>query len=853
MFILNRFRKENIIPIHKLKISIFLLLMPCVICSSEIYAQTTTEGEGQQISQNDTLTVQEPIAIPASDIAIQSDATMGKIREINEKLMPVALVANIEKDLPGFLQSIQLLQNDPESSKLKYLSLENLRQLDEQWIRIKDRINTLQTTLSDRSKSLEVEKQKLQDIKKVWQKTAESTKEKESPEAVTATIKTILDRVQQTESKLSKRLDIVLTLQSKVSEASILASERINEIESAMTYAKSQLFARDGQPIWKVFEKEEDEVPVVGKEKTTIEKKITNFAEYAKLHSDKFFFQLLFFLLLSAFLVFLNRQSQKWQEDHKKELPKTSLHVLSRPISVALFITLIFNRIFHPSSPTFLSNLYGVIAVVPLLRILPGLVFQQVRPLVYLFVGLFVIQRIHDLSYEFVLFQRFILVFLTVSSILGFVWLLKQGGKKLSQRLGRNWSIMKALVQFAIFLMAVALLANFMGYISLSQFFIMGIVRCTYIAILLFAAVLILDGLIKLLFQTGAAKTLRRARTYYDLWEKRGTRFLNLLAYVVFVYSVLSTFNLFNPFLGFISGITGKRWIIGSLSVSLGDILLFFITIWLSIILSRFIRFVLDEDVLPRMRLPRGVPNTISMVVYYVLLSFGFIIALSAAGIEWSKFALLAGALGVGIGFGLQNLVNNFISGLILIFERPIKVGDTIQIATLMGTVQRIGIRASNVRTFEGAEVVVPNGNLLSSELTNWTLSDQRRRIEITVGVSYSTDPNIIPEILLSVVKGHPDVMVNPEPFVLFKGFGESSLDFSLRFWTENFGNWLTLASDMTFKVHNALKDAGVEIPFPQRDLHVRSVDSDVKFEVSSNNGKQKTKVTKSVLRTENK
>jgi small-conductance mechanosensitive channel len=848
MFINNRIQAEKMI-----QNTIMLLLIFSAIFIPQINAQTTPGSEGQQISQTDTLAVEVPIAIPASEVAMKAEETTSKLQKISANLDPLKSIQNIENELPAFLKTIQLLQNDPESSKLKFLSLENLKQLQEKWIRDKDRINSIQTTLSDRSKSLEAEKQKLKDIKEVWQKTLENSQKKEYPEAVVTTIHSLLERVEKTESKLAGRLDIVLTLQSQVSEASILISEKVNEIERAAVFARSQLFARDGQPIWKAFVKEDDEVTLLEPEKTTFDKKLTDLTNYAKLHSDRFFFQFVFFLLLSAFLIFLNRQSQKWQEDHKKELPKTSIHVLSRPVSVALFITLIFNRIFHPSPPTFLANLYAVIAVIPLLRILPGLVLQQMRPLVYLIVGLFVVQRIHDLSFEFILLQRVILIFLSVSSILGFLWLLKLGGKILSQRLGRHWLMMKLLAQLSTFFIAAALSANFIGYISLSQFLIMGIVRCTYIALLLFAAVLIIDGLIKLLLRTGAAKALRRVQTYYDLWNVRGTRFLNLIAYIIFVNSVLKTFNLYNPFIEFISGIWEKRWIIGSLNISLGDILLFFITIWLSVILSRFIRFVLDEDVLPRMTLPRGVPNTISMVVYYVLLSFGFIVALSAAGIEWSKFALLAGALGVGIGFGLQNLVNNFISGLILIFERPIKVGDTIQIATLAGIVQRIGIRASNVRTFDGAEVVVPNGNLLSSELTNWTLSDQKRRIEIPVGVSYNADPNKIPEVLLSVLKDNPDVMANPQPVVLFRGFGESSLDFSLRFWTENFGNWVTLASDTTFKIHNALKDAGVEIPFPQRDLHLRSVDSDVKFAVTSNNGKPKAKPAKTVSKTENK
>jgi small-conductance mechanosensitive channel len=187
--------------------------------------------------------------------------------------------------------------------------------------------------------------------------------------------------------------------------------------------------------------------------------------------------------------------------------------------------------------------------------------------------------------------------------------------------------------------------------------------------------------------------------------------------------------------------------------------------------------------------------------------------------------AFIAGALGVGIGFGLQNVVNNFISGLILIFERPIQIGDVIERGDLLGIVKKIGIRASMIRTFAGAEVIVPNGELISREVTNWTLSDKVRRIEIQVGVAYGTDPTKVLTILKNLTTNSEDILDNPEAMVLFNGFGASSLDFELRFWTANSEGWLQLKSDMTVKIHKALKQAKIEIPFPQRDLHIKTAE----------------------------
>jgi len=168
-------------------------------------------------------------------------------------------------------------------------------------------------------------------------------------------------------------------------------------------------------------------------------------------------------------------------------------------------------------------------------------------------------------------------------------------------------------------------------------------------------------------------------------------------------------------------------------------------------------------------------------------------------------------------------VVNNFLSGLIMLFERPMKLGDTVHIDSVSGTVERIGIRSSTLRTFEGAEVVVPNANLISERLTNWTLSNTRRRIDLKLGVAYGTDPNKLMDLLLSLARSHREVLAYPAPVALFLGFGASSLDFELRCWTDDFDGWIEIRSQLALELHRMLGDAGIEVPFPQRVLHVKS------------------------------
>jgi small-conductance mechanosensitive channel len=207
----------------------------------------------------------------------------------------------------------------------------------------------------------------------------------------------------------------------------------------------------------------------------------------------------------------------------------------------------------------------------------------------------------------------------------------------------------------------------------------------------------------------------------------------------------------------------------------------------------------------------------------------GLFVALAAAGFQISQLTIIIGALGVGIGLGLQSIVNNFVSGLILMFERPIQPGDVIEVTGTTGTVRDIGMRATTVTTFEGADVVVPNGAILSEKLINWTLNNTNRRMEVSVGVAYGTQPKLVLDLLFKVTTETQGVISYPQPAVLFKGFGASSLDFVIRAWTDNFSDWVNIHSNLTLRVHDAIVAAGIEIPFPQQDLHIRSIDPAIK------------------------
>jgi small-conductance mechanosensitive channel len=373
----------------------------------------------------------------------------------------------------------------------------------------------------------------------------------------------------------------------------------------------------------------------------------------------------------------------------------------------------------------------------------------------------------------------------------------------------------------AILYLAAAIVANIFGNVSFAGTVTRAIYLSAYLALALYALFLVLMGVVYVALRSHTARRLKMVRRHELLIHGRFLTLLQIGFFIWWVFRSLVMMQIFAPVFDFIMAVLTAKASFGQVSLSLGGVLSFAVTVWAAFLVSRLLRFILEEDVYPRLTLPRGVSSAVSIGLHYTLMLFGFFLAVAATGADLGKTTILAGAFGVGVGFGLQNVVNNFISGLILIVERPILAGDSVQIGTLFGEVKRIGLRSSTVRTWEGAEVIVPNGNLISSEVINWTLSDRQRRLDIHVGVEYGTDPEQVIELLNTTGAKYEGILQNPAPTTLFLGFGDSSLNFQLRVWTAESG-FLKLKSDITVAVNNALKEAGITIPFPQRDLHVK-------------------------------
>jgi small-conductance mechanosensitive channel len=371
---------------------------------------------------------------------------------------------------------------------------------------------------------------------------------------------------------------------------------------------------------------------------------------------------------------------------------------------------------------------------------------------------------------------------------------------------------------FAAAVFGGAWIASVFGYGNLGAYLTRGMLRM----LLLLVVVMAVRGVVRetlTLLLTGHETRPREGFGVLNFWL---ITFSDLILSILGVIGTLLSWGV--PWTGLLSAIHTAigGFTVGTYRVVPADILLGVLVFSALVLLTRFLQRQLEERILPKAHLDIGARTAIAAVTGYLGIGLAFVAAISIIGIDLSHLALIAGALSVGIGFGLQNIVNNFISGAILLAERPIKIGDWIVVGNIEGNVRRINIRATEIETFNRASVIVPNADLLQTSVTNWTYKNRRGRVDIPLGVDYKSDPDEIEAILLECAKQHASVLDWPAPYVLLQLFGDSSLDFELRVFVADIEQRHIVSSDLRKAVLRVFRSRGIEIPFPQRDVWVR-------------------------------
>lgn len=432
------------------------------------------------------------------------------------------------------------------------------------------------------------------------------------------------------------------------------------------------------------------------------------------------------------------------------------------------------------------------------IRLVPMVVEPGFQPLLYTLLALFLLMTVLLWALPSLAEAR-VYALGSLAAIGVIVWLIRRTREKGTAFQGRRGRPLLLATRGGLVLFGLCLLLNLIGYFSLAGTLQDGVLVITVIGIVLYFA-----------FRAAVISATIRLREKEIL--KLATAILAVAACFFWLEITLDILTLRVQALNMASQALNTPIYVGKASLSLRDILTFILVLFAGFALSKVVRFFLLEDVLSRLDMDRGLPDAISTTIYYLLIVGVFVLALASAGVELSRFNVLTGAFGLGIGFGLQTVVNNFVSGLILKYERRINVRDTVELAGVAGVVQKVGVRASIIATSDGAEAIVPNSTLVTNQVLNWTLSSPQRRAVLAVGVPYGTDPKRVIGLLVEAARSHPEVLCEPAPAGFFLGFGDKALNLQVSFWVSTVSQFDQVRSEVAVAVSEALEKAGIEI-----------------------------------------
>ncbi|MCI0662677.1 MAG: mechanosensitive ion channel [Acidobacteria bacterium] len=761
--------------------------------------------------------------IPLSEINDRADEVKRTLREISGRLV----ISQTEDQIKATQAHLDAQSRQTEEILESSPSLYELRDLDWEWRRYKDENTLHRKRLTQQINTLENDISFLKGEQSKWSNTLNQIADPAALEVVFDTIKTVLTGIDSTILQAREKLSQLLALQARYSQQDQLISGINDKIIHAKQLFQGSLLVRDQPPLWRAVSRPNPGEQFSDLTQSRISRELIGSSVSIKSQQEILIGLFLVFIFLSIGLKALNRSRERLSVG-EPEL-RAEAEVLNRPFSIALLLTLFILFQLLPVSAGAINTVASLLLLIPVLCVIRLMIapFASSQITGYAIAAFSLTNQFRKVLDSSPFVERLYFIAVIVAALVFICWVLWYLRYRKKPAEMTYAKVKMAALWVSLVILSISLVANFFGYVILSKVLGDAVLRSAFLGLILYGLARIVIVIVKLLLRTDFAKSLKTVRANHALLDVWATRICKVAAWSLGIYYALGFFTIRDNIANVLYKILNSSLTVGALNLSLGDVLAFISVIAAAYLISKIVRIFLQEDVLRRLPLERGVPRAIATTIYYAILLFGFAMALMAAGLDLSKLTILTGAFGIGIGFGLQTIFNNFVSGLILLFERPIRIGDTLEIGGIEAQVKRIGIRSCTMETPYGAELIVPNSKLISDQFINWTLSDRRRRVGLKVRVAYGSDLEQVLKILVECAKSHSDVLSPPEPIALFLDFEPSSVDFELRFWTFEQIH-LIVKSQIAVAIASALDKAGIAIPYPQQDLHLKSVDASV-------------------------
>jgi small-conductance mechanosensitive channel len=709
------------------------------------------------------------------------------LRQLALDLAPDPRVADIRADLPAIGTRLQAELAQTETMLGETASLEGLQTLDLDWLARERALDAWLATLTGRVSQLQDALTLIEGLSATWTLTRQASQAAGDPPVVVQQIDDTLAALGAAAPRFRAERDALLQLQGQVAGYQGLCTGARTRILEAQQGTVEGIFRPDGRPLWSrdLWTSGLATLPArlrqVGADwQSQFRAYLTDPAMRMPLHLG------LTLVTLTALLA-ARARLHRWQTAGADL--GTIGTVFERPFAAAVLLGLMVVTSLPSPAPLAVKELLGALALIPLILLARTRLDPAVQPALYILGLLFALDRVRHAFGGIPPLVGQVIIFL--ESLAGGIVLLnlilhlrtrrrELDGAGLGLRL-----VWRLLAGAALAALVLGLFSSLTGDLQLAGVSAPAVLVGAVDALWLYAIFEVASAAAAFALRVAPFKHLYLVQHHQDWLLRRMQHGLLWLAVLAWWGRYLDYLGLWVPAQTLVAGALAARLSLGSFSTSAGDLLAFGLTLWVAWLLSSSLRFVLEEDVFPRTRIPRGMSYAASSLLQYGLVTLGLFIGFGFLGVTLTQVTVFAGALGVGVGLGLQGVVQNFVSGLVLLFEQPIHVGDRIHAGEVEGLVLRIGIRASVVRTAQGAEVIIPNSQLTSRKVSNWTLSDQRRRMDLEFSMTSGGDPTRFIALLEETARAHPRVLSDPPPCALLKDRKDDTFEFELQVWTE--------------------------------------------------------------------
>jgi small-conductance mechanosensitive channel len=680
-----------------------------------------------------------------------------------------------------------------------------------------DSLDALTVDLERRARERDAQLDKLAQLEERWRQAVAMARERDAPQEVLDVIRITTPEIDTAIAELRSDRDAVLAALSEADNLKLLAMRFRSEVAARQEAAVSAARVAADGPMWSP---ETWAKPLGGDEGRASQRRhISALASYFAAHGTAvagWFLGVLF--LAFALLRGARSAASDFLRDNEGSLKAGA--VFARPFSASLLIALISVLSLAPPYPVVFAHLVWAIAPIPAAAIAVTVFARPIRISVYTLAVILSLMQFELLNETMPAIDRVLILLQSLAVIAAFQFDLRRG----------NWhetfpeiraSRLTGLIHFICVLLAVIIIATVLGFVGLAD----TMKNLTFgglgLALVFIVLSYVLTGFVLGLLWVPPMSKL-------NIVKEKGYKIVTTLrsgirwvAGVLWFIATLELGGLLSSAIRVLTDIISIEVNIGAATLSVSAIVYGAAILFVTYLVSRLIRFIVEGDQATVDVASAGAAFAISKLVRYVIAVIGFLFAIVVMGFDLTSVTVLAGAVGVGLGFGLQNIFNNFFSGLIMLLEQPIRVNDIAKVDELIGTVREVGIRATVIETFDGAEVIVPNADFISKTVLNWTKSNRRRRAEIDVGVAYGSEPREVLEILESAAAEIDGVARNPDSFAIFTGFGDSSLNFRLYVWVTDLSDILVVPSRIRQTILDKLADADITVPFPQRDVRI--------------------------------